>query len=110
MADKQSERMIQLYGTESRDVLNRGKEALLPNGSVFDGEVTWAIEEEGAQSLEDVLYRRTRAALYSPAESLELVDPIAEMMATRLGWNLERKQREVTNMNQLLAADLDFQA
>ena len=110
MEDKQSERMIQLYGAESREVLSKGKESLLPNGSVFDGEVAWAIEEEGAQSLEDVLYRRTRAALYSPVESLELVDPIAEIMAVRLGWNPERKEREVAKVNQLLAADLDFRS
>lgn len=110
MNDKQSERLIQLYGAESRDVLGRGKDAVLPNGSILDGEITWAIEEEGAQSLEDVLYRRTRAALYSPAESVQLVDPVAEMMAERLGWNVDRKEREVAHMNQLLAADLAFRA
>lgn len=108
MGDDQSERLIQLYGAESREVLSRGKQTLLPNGSILDGEITWAIEEEGAQSLEDVLYRRTRAALYAPEESIDLVNPVAEMMAQRLGWNVARKDQEVAHMNQLLAADIAF--
>ncbi|MGK0461382.1 MAG: glycerol-3-phosphate dehydrogenase, partial [Candidatus Azotimanducaceae bacterium] len=82
----------------------------LPEGTVFDGEVTWAIEEEGAQSLEDVLYRRTRAALYSPEESIELVIPVADLMASHLGWSADRRDQEVANMNRLLAADLSFRA
>lgn len=108
MSDAQAERLVQLYGAESRDVLGRGKQSILPDGKIFEGEVSWAIEEEGAQSLEDVLYRRTRSALYSPAESVRLVDPIAEMMSSRLGWSPDRKEQEVANMNRLLAADLAF--
>ena len=110
MSDEKSERLVKLYGAESRDVLRRGKRSLLPDGLVFDGEVTWAIEEEGAQSLEDVLYRRTRVALYSPAESLELISPVADLMASHLGWSVDRRDQEVANMNRLLAADLSFRA
>jgi len=110
MADQHAERLVKLYGSESQNVLRLGNQPLLPEGYVVDGEVSWAMEEEGAQSLEDVLYRRTRAALYSPAESLELVAPVAEIMAQRLGWSEDRQAEEVAHVNKLLAADLSFRA
>ena len=110
MADEQAERLVKLYGAESHAVLSLGSQTLLPEGSVVSGEVSWAIEEEGAQNLEDVLYRRTRAALYSPAESLELVAPIAELMSARLGWSTDRRDQEIAQVNKLLAADLAFRA
>lgn len=110
MHDALSERLIHLYGGEGKQVLAMGKQTLLPEGSVFTGEVRWAIHEEGATSLEDVLYRRTRAALYAPAETSQLVAPMAELMAGELGWSQQRRDAEVSHVQQLLAADIAFRA
>ena len=110
MSDEDSERLVRLYGSEGRQVLAMGSRSLIPDGSVFDGEVRWAIKEEGAHSLEDVLYRRTRAALYAPAESAGLVEPIAELMADELNWSATRREEEIKHVNRLLAADTAFQA
>jgi glycerol-3-phosphate dehydrogenase len=63
---------------------------------------------EAACTVADVVYRRTRAALYS-TERCEIVEPIAKQMATLLGWNAERTDREIAHTNRLLAADLEFQ-
>lgn len=108
MPDAMSDRLIKLYGAESKQVLALGKETLLPDGSVFSGEVYWSMREEGAVSLEDVLYRRTRAALYEPEESKQLIAPIADMMASELGWSEAKKISEVAQVEALLAADVAF--
>ncbi len=110
MPDALSDRLIKLYGAESKQVLALGKQTLLPEGSVFSGEVYWSMREEGAGSLEDVLYRRTRAALYEPEESQQLVAPIAELMASELGWSAEQTAAEVAHVQALLAADVAFRA
>ncbi len=108
MSDAQSERLVKLYGAESQHVLALGKDAILPDSSVFTGEVHWAMQEEGAHSLEDVLYRRTRAALYSPQETSGLVEPIADLMSETLGWTEEKRAQEVTRVKRLLEADIAF--
>jgi glycerol-3-phosphate dehydrogenase len=100
--------MVGLYGAESGEVTGRGPEPLLPGASVLSGEVGWAIEVEGAATLEDVLYRRTRAALYEPSVREALVEPIAERMAERLGWGSARREQEISAARERLASELAF--
>jgi len=101
-------RMVRLYGTEAGPVVKRGSEPLLPGARVFSGEVSWAMETEGALTLEDVLYRRTRAALYEPSVREALVVPIADRMAERLGWDDAHREREISRARERLAGELDF--
>jgi glycerol-3-phosphate dehydrogenase len=101
-------RMVGLYGTDASEVLKRGSDPLLPGASVVSGEVSWAIEVEGAARLEDVLYRRTRAALYEPSVREALVEPIADRMAERLGWSGARREQEITTVKERLARELEF--
>jgi len=63
---------------------------------------------EGAARVEDVLYRRTRAALYEPSLREALVEPIAERMAVRLGWDPARRAQEITETRQRLVHELAF--
>ena len=101
-------RMIGLYGTEASEVVGRGSDPLVPGASVVSGEVSWAMEVEGAARLEDVLYRRTRAALYEPSVREALVEPIADQMADRLGWGNARREQEITGARERLTRDLAF--
>ncbi len=101
-------RMIGLYGTEAGEVVGRGSNPLVPGASVLSGEVSWAIEVEGAARLEDVLYRRTRAALYQPSAREALVEPIADRMAERLGWGAARREQEIDAGRERLTRDLAF--
>jgi len=100
--------MIGLYGTEAREVIGRGADPLVQGASVVSGEVSWAMEIEGAARLEDVLYRRTRAALYEPSVREALVEPIADRMAERLGWGNARREQEITTARERLVRDLAF--
>jgi glycerol-3-phosphate dehydrogenase len=101
-------RMIRLYGTDAGKVVGLGSDPLVPGAGVLSGEVSWAVEVEGAARLEDVLYRRTRAALYEASVREALVEPIADRMAERLGWGGARREQEIATTREQLARELDF--
>lgn len=101
-------RLVRLYGCEASEVASRGAAPILPDASLIVGEVDWAVTQEGATGLEDLLYRRTRTALYEPEESERLLDPVAGRMAELLGWSSEQTAREQSAMRERLAADLGF--
>jgi glycerol-3-phosphate dehydrogenase len=103
-------RLARLYGSEAGAVLAAGAEPILPGGRVRAGEIDWALAQEGAATVSDVIYRRTRAALYDPCERHGLVLPVAEYMATRLGWSAERMRFEIAATNACLAQELCFRA
>src|SRR5690606_35415946 len=99
-------RLARLYGSEEAAVVARGPEPIAPG--VVAGEIEHAIAVEAARTLEDVVYRRTRAALYDPDAREALVAPAATHMAARLGWSTERVAAEQAHVRARLAADLAF--
>jgi glycerol-3-phosphate dehydrogenase len=60
---------------------------------LIGAEVIWAFREEMAQTLSDVLLRRTMAG-YGPRVALDVVDAAAEVAVKHLGWEQERAERE----------------
>ena len=101
-------RLARLYGTEAAEVVALGREPLAPGAPVLAGEVDWAVSREAAATVEDVLYRRTRAALYEPDARSAIVVPLASRMAALLGWSPEKTEAEVAHARSRLAADLAF--
>ena len=75
---------------------------------MLTGEVDWAVQNEGAARLEDWLYRRSRVALYEPAEREAVIEPGGERMAHLLGWRPERTQEEVARVRALFDSELAF--
>ncbi|HEY5624051.1 MAG TPA: glycerol-3-phosphate dehydrogenase C-terminal domain-containing protein, partial [Gammaproteobacteria bacterium] len=55
----------------------------------------WAVREEMAVNLEDVLARRTRALFLNARAALECAPRVAEIVAAELGWDEGRRTREV---------------
>ena len=102
-------RLARLYGTEARAVLGPDPRRLATGVPVFEGEVSWAVRSEGAARVEDVLYRRTRSALYDPEVRESIVTPIATLMAGLLDWSRDRVEKEVAAARARLAADLEFE-
>jgi glycerol-3-phosphate dehydrogenase len=105
MNDTAALRLVRLYGAEAEQVLALGADSLVAAGSVLSGEVAWALQKEGAQNLEDVVYRRTRAALYQPEEAAAILPRLAELMGAELGWTEDKKTREIVQVKALLNAD-----
>jgi glycerol-3-phosphate dehydrogenase len=100
-------RLARLYGAEADAVLALGAEPLAPAATVHAGEVDWAVREEAAARVEDVVFRRTRMALYDPAAPAA-VAAIGARMAALLDWSDARRADEVARAEARLAADLAF--
>jgi glycerol-3-phosphate dehydrogenase len=103
-------RLVRLYGDEAEAVVRRGPEPLVAGGSVLVGEVDWALDVEAAATVEDVVYRRTRAALYDPQARDAIVEPVARRLAARLAWSPARTEAEAQTVRARLDADLAFRA
>jgi glycerol-3-phosphate dehydrogenase len=71
-------------------------EKLHPDLPYLKVEVIWAVREEMARTVEDVLARRTRALLLNARASISMAPIVAELMAKELGlrrkWQKEQVQ------------------
>lgn len=105
MPDDRAQRLVSLYGCESRDILAFGDDEIIAGGKLVEGEVHWAITREGAQSLEDILYRRTRAAYYEPTRIEALLEPVAKLAAKTLKWSPEQQRQQIEAMRARMKAD-----
>lgn len=74
---------------------------LHPDLSYLVVEVLWAVREEMAQKLEDVLARRTRALFLNVKASLEIAPYVAEIMKNELGKNDDWKEKELSEFRTL---------
>jgi len=108
VAEEAAARLVRLYGAEARDVVALGAEPLVPGAPVLAGEIDFAVTREGALRLEDVHYRRTRAALYEPAARAAGLEPAARRMAALLDWSDPRVAEELAGTRARLARDLEF--
>jgi glycerol-3-phosphate dehydrogenase len=85
--------LVGRYGTEVPDVLalaDGRPELLQPvvEGLPYLGvEVVWAARREMAQSVDDVLSRRTRARLQRAEASSKAAPAVARLLADELGWD-----------------------
>ena len=100
-------RLVRLYGSEVFAVLGEHPGPL--SESVFAEEVDWAVRVEGAETLEDLIYRRLRAAWFLPREVEGLLQPCAALMAKLLGWSDCRRADEVERVRALMVDELAFQ-
>ncbi|MGM0546515.1 MAG: glycerol-3-phosphate dehydrogenase/oxidase [Bacteroidota bacterium] len=64
-------------------------------------EIIWAARYEMARTVEDVLSRRTRALLLDARASIEMAEPVAELLAKELGRNEDWKQRQIEEYTDL---------
>lgn len=100
-------RLARLFGTEAEQVLALGHTPIHAGSSCVEGEVRWAVEQEGAATLEDLLYRRTRLPLYG-LDPRAAIEPLADRMAEVLEWDPARRLAEIGHVNGRLDADLGF--
>lgn len=90
--------LASLYGVEALDRLGRARAAgtlgRIAGGDITHIQVDEAIENEMAQSLADVVFRRTPlAAAGNPGK--DVLQACADLMGERLGWSDQRRQQEL---------------
>lgn len=82
------------------------KKALHPRLPYTAAEVIWATRHEMAQTVEDVLSRRTRALLLDAKAALEMAPEVAALMAKELKKSRSWQKEQVEHFNQLAEAYL----
>ncbi len=70
---------------------------------IHEAQVVWAVEQEMARSVEDVLSRRTRALLLDAQESMCIARPVAELMAKQMQKDARWVEDQVAAFGQLAA-------
>ncbi len=80
---------------------------LVPGLPYLRAEAVWAVRREMAVSLEDVLARRTRAALLDRAATVAAAPDVARLLATELGWDERRVAEEVDAVQRSLEVGPD---
>jgi glycerol-3-phosphate dehydrogenase len=101
------------YGTEAATVLAMAEgrpDLLVPvvEGLPYLGaEVVFAVRAEMAQTVEDVLARRTRAVLEDARDAAAAADAVARLMAPELGWTPEQAARQAELYAGLVRRDLE---
>ncbi|MEX0945016.1 MAG: glycerol-3-phosphate dehydrogenase/oxidase [Balneolaceae bacterium] len=67
-------------------------------------EVIWAVREEMAMTIEDILSRRTRALLLDARASVEMAPEVAKLMAQEMGKDKKWEKEQVEEYQDLAAA------
>ena len=101
------ERLCWLYGKQLDDLLGLAAadpswlEPLGPDVPALRGEVFLAMESEMALTLTDFMDRRAALLLFSPNFGLAGAEAAADIMAEALGWDADRKARELAEYAEL---------
>ncbi|GGZ34067.1 glycerol-3-phosphate dehydrogenase [Echinicola pacifica] len=95
------------YGSDAVKILTMIKKnhelarLLHPNYPFTAGEVVWAVREEMALKVEDVLSRRMRILLMDARASIEMAPKVAELMAKELEYDQEWIDKEIAEFTNL---------
>ena len=92
MTDIDRSNPLHFYGTDMDEVLKIASEddmdtLLSPVLGVMKAQVVWAVRNEMARTVEDVLARRVRCQLLDARESIRMAPEVAKIMAKELGEN-----------------------
>jgi glycerol-3-phosphate dehydrogenase len=70
-------------------------EQLHPDLPYLKAEVVWAVREEMARTVEDVLARRTRALLLDARASIQMAPQVAAILANELGYRRKWQREQI---------------
>ena len=106
--------LLNRYGSLIEEVLapTVSKKELLekvePKLPYIKAEILYAVTDEGARSVDDVLSRRTRITFESEDHGVDIALPVAELIAPVLGWSAAQMQRSVDQYLRLVKDQSDL--
>ncbi|KAL5038386.1 hypothetical protein BDV3_006443 [Batrachochytrium dendrobatidis] len=77
---------------------------LAPGYPYIEAEVLYACQREYACTLVDVIARRTRLSFLNAQATLAALPRIAEIMQAELGWDTDRRNKEIANATHFLTS------
>ena len=105
--------LLNRYGSDINEILDLIEDdrklaaPLTRDLPYLKAEVIYAVVSEGAQSVADVLERRTRIWFEAPNFGANLAVPTADLIAPYLGWKATDKRRSVNEYLELVEAAND---
>ncbi len=102
-------RLVQRYGAGARTILQwirqdpRWAKPLCPHHPFTRGEVRYAVEEEMALSLSDLLWRRLQIG-WSLCQGLDCLEACAEIMQEALGWSADEQHQKIEQYREEMAS------
>jgi glycerol-3-phosphate dehydrogenase len=93
---------LAVYGSDGNEIrkliendpaLGQPLHAALP---YVKAEVIWAVRQEMARTVEDILARRTRALFLKARAAVAIAPAVAELMAVELGWDDATRAKQVS--------------
>lgn len=82
-------------------------EPLVPGLPYIRAEAVYAVREEMALSVDDVLSRRTRARILARDASADAAEDVARLLAAELGWSEAEAARQAAEYRASVAAERD---
>lgn len=92
-----------VHGSDAPDVAALGSAQLHTALPYTDGEVIWAVREEMARTVEDVLARRTRALFLNSRAAIEMAPAVATILAKELGEDQHWQDQQIVLFNEIAA-------
>jgi len=96
---------MHVYGTDIDKISALDKEgntSLSEAVHLTKNQIIWAVREEMAMTVEDVLARRTRTLFLNAAEAKNLAAQVAQIMAKEMGENQEWIENQISRFNNLV--------
>jgi glycerol-3-phosphate dehydrogenase len=93
---------LAVYGSDAYDIRKlidadaRLSEQLHPALPYVKAEAVWAVRNEMARTVEDVLARRMRALFLNAHAALEMAPTVADLMAVELGWGEATRDQQLS--------------
>ncbi|RYF20720.1 MAG: glycerol-3-phosphate dehydrogenase/oxidase, partial [Flavobacteriales bacterium] len=106
-AKSEGENYMNIYGTDSTLIEELCKlqpglnKKLHPNFPYTEAEVVWAIRNEMAETVEDILSRRLRVLFIDATAAIEMSEKVASLLATELGADKNWEENQIKIFNTL---------
>lgn len=102
--------LLSSYGDRAAEVCVQGGAGglrpLVPTHPYLEADVLWGARREWAQTVLDVLARRTRLAFLDRAAARAAVPRVAALLAGELAWTVAERQRQEADAHRRLGGDL----
>jgi glycerol-3-phosphate dehydrogenase len=98
---------LSIYGSDAAEIGKLARsdaklgEQLHPALPYIKAEVIWAVRQEMARTIEDVLARRTRALFLHAGAALEMSSSVAQLMAPELGWDASSQAQQIASFHRI---------
>jgi glycerol-3-phosphate dehydrogenase len=76
--------------------------SVIPELPYLRAEIYYAVTNEGALSIDDVLSRRTRISFEAKDQGLGAVNDVADLISDVLGWSAKEKKASIAEYREII--------